>query len=286
MRIIKLRKNNHEYYYLKHSFRFQGKVITREKYLGKKIPENIKEIEQAFLEECKKKSIFRLFEKIKQGFRREWKKYPDSIKEKLKEQITIAFTYNTNAIEGSTISLDETRELAEHRISPNKPLKDVKETEAHLQLFLEMLEKKERLSLNLILKWHKKLFKETKPDIAGRIRDYNVKVGFYKAPDWQDLKKLLRKMILFYNENKRMNPVELAARTHYKFEKIHPFGDGNGRIGRIIMNHILWHNKYPILIIEYKKRKAYYKALQKDEDKFFAYFARRYLKTYERYVKK
>ena len=286
MRIIKLRKSNHEYYYLKHSFRIQGKVITREKYLGKKIPEHIKEIEQAFLEECKKKSIFRLFEKIKQGFQKEWKKYPDSIKEKLKEQITISFTYNTNAIEGSTISLEETRELAEHRIAPNKPLKDVKETEAHLQLFLEMLEKKERLSLNLILKWHKRLFKETKPDIAGRIRDYNVKVGLYKAPDWQDLKKLLRKMILFYNENKRMNPVELAARMHYKFEKIHPFGDGNGRIGRIIMNHILWDNKYPILIIEYKKRKAYYKALQKNEDKFFTYFARRYLKTYERYVKK
>jgi Fic family protein len=82
-----------------------------------------------------------------------------------------------------------------------------------------------------------------------------------------------------------MNPVELALREHYKFERIHPFGDGNGRVGRIIMNSILWHSSYPMLIIEYKKRRSYYKALQKDEEGFTNYFLRRYMAINKRRIK-
>ncbi len=286
MRIIQKKKGNREFYYLKHSFRKQGKVITKEKYLGKNIPKNIEEIKQVFLEKCNKIALFSLFEKIKKNFQKEWKKFPKSIKDKFKEQIAIDFTYNTNAIEGSTLSLEETRELVEQKIAPNKPLRDIKETEAHVKTFLKMLEEKSPLSTKLILKWHKELFNNSKEDIAGKFRDYLVRVGVYRAPDWQDIKDLMKELIRFFNKNKTMNPVELAARMHYKFEKIHPFGDGNGRIGRLFMNFILWHAKYPILIIEYKKRKSYYKALGKNENKFFNYFARRYLKSYEKYWKK
>ena len=76
----------------------------------------------------------------------------------------------------------------------------------------------------------------------------------------------MNELIEFINKP-NTNPVELAARAHYRFEKTHPFGDGNGRVGRILMNHILWHAGYPMLIIEYKKRKSYYKALEKDSRK-------------------
>jgi Fic family protein len=69
----------------------------------------------------------------------------------------------------------------------------------------------------------------------------------------------------------------VAARAHYMFEKIHPFGDGNGRVGRLLMNYILWKNGYPMLIIEHKNRKSYYKALQRTEEGFVNYFIRRYL---------
>lgn len=285
MRIIKRQKGKKSYYYLQHSFRKNGKVVTKEKYLGKKIPKNIEEIKKKFLEECHKASLFGLFEKIKNEFQKEWQKYPKSIKEKVKEQVAIAFTYNTNAIEGSTITLEETRELVEHKIAPNKPLNDIKETENHVKVFLEMLKKKEKFSNQLILKWHKKLFQETKKDIAGKFRTYLVRVGSYIAPDWQDVNKLMKELVKFYNENKKMNTIELAARLHYKFEKIHPFGDGNGRVGRLIMNYVLWHNNYPMLIVEYKKRSSYYKALQKGENGFFNYFARRYLKAHNKYIK-
>lgn len=281
MRLIK-RKN---YYYLQHSFRKEGKVITKEKYIGEEIPKNIEDIKKSFFEKFNQDNLFKLFEKIKNGFQKEWGKYPETIKEKMQEQIAIAFTYNTNAIEGSKITLDETRELVEQKISPNKPLRDVKETEAHVEIFLDTLNKKDKFTNQLILNWHKSLFKETKPDIAGKFRDYQIRVSDYIAPDWQDVKSLMNDFIKFYNKNKKMNPIELSARMHYKFEKIHPFGDGNGRIGRLIINYILWHSKYPMLIIEYKKRKSYYRALQKDENYFFNYITRRYLKTHKKYLK-
>lgn len=280
MRVLKRK----DYHYLQHSFRKEGRVITKEKYLGKIIPKNIEEIKKQFLEDCKEKSLYIQLKKIKTNFQKEWKKYPDSIKEKIKEQLAINFTYNTNAIEGSTITLEETREIIEDKIAPQKSLRDIKETEAHAKLFLKILEKKEEITKELILSWHKSLFEETKPDIAGKFRDYLVKVANYRPPDWQDIRKLMKDFIIFYNKNKNTNPIELAAKIHYKFEKIHPFGDGNGRIGRLLMNYILWHNKYPMLIIEYKKRKSYYKALQKDEDSFYIYFIRRYLKVHKKFI--
>jgi Fic family protein len=282
MRVIKRKKGSSEYFYLQHSFRKGNKVITKEKYLGKEIPKDIEKIKEQLKKESEK-ALYKKLEKIKQDFQKEWKKFPESAKEKLKEQIAIAFTYNTNAIEGSTITLEEAREIIHDKIAPNKPLRDVKETEAHSTTFLNMLDKREKISNNLMLKWHKDIFGETKPDISGKYRNYLVRVGDYVAPDWQDVKELMNKLVLFINQSK-LNPVELSARAHYRFESIHPFGDGNGRIGRLLMNHILWHDKYPMLIIEYKKRRSYYKALQKGEEGFLNYFLRRYLSVHKKRV--
>jgi Fic family protein len=145
-----------------------------------------------------------------------------------------------------------------------------------------MLRKKERITRELLLKWHQNIFGETKSDIAGKFRDYLVRIGPHLAPDWQDVENLMKDLIEFIDKNKKMNPAELAGRVHYQFEKIHPFGDGNGRIGRLLINSILWHNGYPMLIIEYKKRKSYYKAFQRDEEYFVSYFIRRYLAVHKK----
>ena len=123
MRIIK-RKN---YFYLQHSYRKGKRIITKEKYLGKTIPKGLEEIKEGMLKE-EKKELYKKLEKIKSEFQREWARFPDSVKEKELEEIAIAFTYNTNAIEGSTITLEEVREIVKDKISPNKPIKNIKKT--------------------------------------------------------------------------------------------------------------------------------------------------------------
>ncbi|MBI2671846.1 Fic family protein [Candidatus Woesearchaeota archaeon] len=253
------------YYYLHYSYRKGKRVLTKEKYLGKKVPKNIERIKAVFLKEIKDSiysEIYKKFNKIKENYFKEWKKYPNSIKEKIIKEIDINFTYNTNAIEGSTITLPETEKT-----------------------FLSMLKEKKDLSEDLILKWHKEIFQETKPDIAGRYRDYLIRVGEYIGPDWQDINNLMKEFIKFYYQSRKINPIELSAIIHYKFEKIHPFGDGNGRIGRLISNFILYKSGFPLLIIEYKKRKSYYHALKKDEFGFVKYYFNKYLSYYKKYLK-
>ena len=284
MLIKKIKRGKKEYYYLEHSIRKKDKIIKKQKYLGTRIPNNIEEIKYDFTRELRSE-IYKKIKKIKDNFQKEWKSIPESVKEKELEEIAIAFTYNTNAIEGSTITLEETREIIHDKIAPNKPLKDIKETEAHSKIFLEMLKKKEKITNQLLLRWHHEIFKDAKPDISGKYRDYLVRVGDYRAPDWQDVKKLMLQIIKFISNSEKINPIELASIVHYRFEKVHPFGDGNGRIGRLIMNHILWYKDYPMLIIEYKNRRAYYKALSKSEESFTNYFIKRYVAVHKRRLK-
>jgi len=249
-----------QYFYLQHSYRKEGKVITRELYLGKTIPDNIEQIKARLMHEPHK-ALFEKLEKIKTNFQNEWKKTPLSAKEKDLQEIAISFTYNTNAIEGSTITLEETRLILEDRIAPNKPIRDVRETESHAAVCLNMLKTEEELSDQLLLKWHKEIFRETKPDIAGISRNYQVKVGPYMAPDWHKVKDLTAQLIDFINQSD-LNSVELAARAHYILEKIHPFGDGNGRIGRVIVNYTLVREGYVPVNIKFVDRSRYYEAFR------------------------
>jgi len=279
VRTIKRRKGKTEYFYLQHSYRKEGKVVTKELYLGKKIPDNIEEIKAKLMHEPHK-ALSEKLERIRNNFQKEWKNVPPSAKQKDMQEIAIAFTYNTNAIEGSTITLEEARLIIEDKVAPNKSIRDIREIESHAAVFLQMLKTKENLSERLFLDWHENIFRETKPDIAGRFRSYPVRVGSYVAPDWHKVETLIKQLTVFVNESS-LNSVEVAARAHYMFEKIHPFGDGNGRIGRLLMNYVLWKNGYPMLIIEYAKRKSYYKALERTEEGFVSYFIRRYLAVHK-----
>jgi len=275
-------KKGVEYYYLKHSIRKGKKVISKRKYLGTLIPNNLDEIKHDFYLELNK-DLFEKLDLIKENHQKEWAKLPQTVKEKELKEIAVAFTYNTNAIEGSTITLFETREIILEKHAPAKALNEIEETKNHAKVFLEALNLKQDLDEKLILKWHLDIFKDSKEDIAGEFRDYLVRVGSYLAPHPEDMKEMLKEFFKFAKK-KHLHPVEFAGRLHYLFEKIHPFGDGNGRIGRLLMNYILWQNGYPMIIIEYKNRKSYYKAFDRDEQGFADYFIKRYIKIHEKRI--
>jgi Fic family protein len=266
-------------------------VQNKEIYLGRKIPKNIEEIKWKLLKTIYEKERYPLLERVKQGYSKEIKLMPRSSREKQMEIFATRFTYNTQKIEGSKLTLKETANLLEKGITPkDKPLEDVKEAETHKRLFYdEVLIQKKDLSLNLILEWHRKLFQETKPDIAGKIRKHQTHISGSKFTPRLPVEvyPLLREFFKWYDKNKDKNnlyhPVELAAFVHLKFVTIHPFGDGNGRISRLMMNFVLNKEGYPMLDISYSGRNSYYSALEraqvrKADSAFIQWFMRKYMK--------
>ena len=154
MKIIKHR----DYHYLAYSFRKEGKVIHRERYLGKKIPENIEEVKERFLRECMEESVIKKLKAIKKRFLKEWKSYPGSVKKEMLIDLSINFTYNTNAIEGSTITLHETEDIIRRKIAPNKPLRDVQETINHSKVFFKVLNAKKKFQQKIFYFGTRKYF--------------------------------------------------------------------------------------------------------------------------------
>lgn len=282
------------YYYLVHSVRRNGKVKKVEKYLGTKIPRNINKLKKEFLIGILRKEWYSILEKIKKNYLKEEMKLPKSAKEKELLNFAIRFTYDSQKIEGSTLTLRETANLLEKGILPSKQIRDIKETQAHQKIFYEMINYKKDISLQIIIKWHRELFKESKPDIAGKIRETQVKIAGSKfvPPLPVEVYLLLKEFFRWYNKNKnKVNPVELAALAHLKLVTIHPFYDGNGRISRLVMNFILNKNKYPMMIIPYENRNSYYNALEKsqikkDETIFLRWFFKKYVKEYRSYLER
>ena len=285
---------NNTYYYLEHSFRLSGKVVKKELYLGKQIPKNIESIKAKFLQEVYNKKWYVLLDRIKANYKKDMRSATVSEREKELEGFMIKFTYDTQRIEGSTLNLKETANLLQHGITPsNRPSRDVKETEAHSKLFYELLDHKNDLNLQTVLDWHYQLFKDTKPDIAGKVRTRQVLIAATKfvPPSPAVVPAELSDFFKWYNRNKdKMHPVELAALVHLKFVTIHPFVDGNGRMSRLLMNFVLNRHGYPMLNIPYVNRAGYYTSLERAQVKrndlvFVSWFFRRYEKEYSKYAK-
>ncbi len=288
---IKSKKiGNQKYYYLYHDDK-RGKRTQREIYLGKKIPNNVEEKKQELLLEISRDQWNPKLEKIKQNYSKQEKKLPSEIKEKELKSFSVKFTYNTQRIEGSTLTLKETYDLLEEGHTPSRPNKDVKEAEAHQKLFFKAMNDTSDITLSKVISWQKELLEQTEPNIAGKLRDYNVGIGGSKfiPPDHKAIKTLAKGFFNWYEKNKtKLNPVELAALVHLKFVTIHPFGNGNGRISRLMMNFVLNKLGYPMLDIEYGDRRSYYNILERAQTKeneiiFLQWFMKRYLKTSKKF---
>lgn len=180
--------------------------------------------------------------------------------------------YNSNAIENSTLSLEETekillqidldRYITEREIFEAKNL-------ARVVGYLNKKAKDRELNLEMILFLHKMLLSNIRNDIAGRFRKGNefVRVGSHIAPAPSVVQDLLEKMLLEYHANVSLNIIQRISRLHLTFEHIHPFVDGNGRIGRVISNFLLIREGYVPINIKFIDRSKYYEAFKDFDSK-------------------
>lgn len=293
VKLVQRNTNGNTYFYLEHNVRIDGKIVKRTKYLGKTGPKDVESEKQKFLYEIDKEVWIEGFYKIAQHYKADQDRMPPSAKKKELKTFSISYTYNTNRIEGSTLTLRETAGLLEMGLTPSKrPFSDVQEAKAHDRVFMEMLEYPKDLTLKCVLSWHRDLFMDTEPDIAGSIRKHQVAIlaSRFEPPMAIDLEFLLEEFFKWYRgARKELDPVTLAALVHLKFVTIHPFSDGNGRISRLMMNFVLNRNEFPMLDIEYTNRNSYYNALERsqvneDERPFVLWFYRTYRRKNSRYL--
>jgi Fic family protein len=278
-------RGEHTYYYLVQTYRWGGSVHRKEKYLGPTLPRDLKDLQEGLEREVWELTWFREFESIRDGYAAHLRSLPEDALEKEQEQFVVEFTYDTNRIEGSTLTFRETADLLTDGVSPrSKPMRDIREAQLHAGLLRRLMAHPEPIDTDHLLAWHKYVFSETKPTIAGRIRDFDVRIGRSRhvPPPALEVRPMLLELLRRTRRGfKVTNPVERAATFHFEFESVHPFGDGNGRIGRLAMNMLLRRDGFPMVNIQYGKRSGYYHALERASltshpRSFLLWFFRRY----------
>jgi len=274
--------NGKNYLYAEHSFRLpDGKVKKISKLIQKQDDKDNEEVKQYFLKRqieyhqkyalrnYKIDSIFteeqlKKLETIKIEYKKILKKFTKKQIKDILDRFTINFTYESNALEGNSLTLkDVTFILSENIVPKDKDLREVYETrntrEAHELLFNNKI----KITEKDMIKVHSILVKDT-----------GVQIGFKKIPNYLLMRNLkttppekvefeINELIKWYNQHKNdFHPLRLATEFHARFERIHPFEDGNGRTGRVLLNAILLEKNYPPLIIRKTSRVAYFSSLE------------------------
>jgi len=188
------------------------------------------------------------------------------------ESFVSLFTYDSTNIEGNTFTLQETSRLLFENITPRKSMREINEVINHKKAFDFILNNKKDMSKELILQIHKLVIQNTlRPELENQIGKYRTLQVYIRGTQWlppkpEDVPKEMGSLLTWYSKNKKvLHPLILAAYFHSAFETIHPFVDGNGRVGRLLMNFILHKHKYPMINIPNKKKHIYYQSLKESQ---------------------
>ena len=213
-------------------------------------------------------------------------------KEQIKDvldRFIVNFTYDSNALEGNSLTLKDVAIVIFEKMYPkDKDLREIYETRNSRSVLDLLLKKKFKISHESIIKMHKMLMK-----------DIDTRSGYKKIPNFLIGKRLqttppekvyseMTKLIEWYEENiEKVHPILAASIFHSRFEKIHPFEDGNGRVGRFLVNIILVNNGYPPLIVRKTSRTAYFTCLEASDnnhyDKIQRFFIEKFKNTYKNF---
>ena len=284
MHVEAQKRRGKTYYYLAHSFRDGGRVRKARKYLGadlssEEIQERRTSAENALREQAESDmrvgdplhAALPLEEKERMEALISWHNVqPGSLSEGQWLRFTEHFAYDTNAIEGSTLRAREVKGIIEEDRWPDALKDEIAETYGVADAVKHIRETGEHLSISLIKRLHRMVFRNSKP-YAGMLRGPEVEVVIadrrgiivHRGSPQRKVVGSLRRLVAWYGENiGSYHPIVLAAAVHNQFECIHPFRDGNGRIGRLLMNNILLRHGMRPVNIEFKNREGYYSALQ------------------------
>ncbi len=211
----------------------------------------------------------------------------DAAKDKLHRKFSLEFNYNSNHIEGNTLTYGQTEVLLLFgRVIGDAKMFDLEEMKAHnvcLKMVLAEAKDGAPLTETFIRQVHKTLLREDYEvyrNLPGGVAtSYTVHAGCYKTrpnsvitpsgerfeyASPEDTPLLMADLLQWYREEelkKELNPLELAAMFHYRYIRIHPFEDGNGRIARLMMNYILARHEYPLIVVPTKCKREYLEAL-------------------------
>jgi len=293
---------NKSYYYLRASEKKGKKLVTKDiAYLGSIVEEvkaNLDKLSKYkekirksyriintflesnhFLEKAKKLKLKKeLFlkektdevEACKLHYNEVFNKLDELTKKEILKNYVIEFAYNTASIEGNTINLKEARNLLNEGITPkDKTLREIYDLQNTEKVFFELLKNKLKDEFNhdLIIEIHDKLLENIDERKGYRTTNIRVVKSNFDASPGKYVKTDMDLLLKWFNEYRdKIHPVVLAIVFHHKFEKIHPFMDGNGRTGRIIMNYILLSNKLPPTITHKKTRKEYLEAMRSADE--------------------
>jgi len=221
----------------------------------------------------------------------------------------ISIVYNSSKIEGCSLSETDTKVLIENNLTAHgKPLTDHLMVKDHSNAFLilkEAAKEKRKISIDFIRELNSYVMASTGSKVStisgdfdtskGDLRLAQVYVDIKYFPDFSNVPQLLLQLV--DNVNSRIDHIEgdeiikLSADIHYNFVNIHPFGDGNGRTARLLMNYIQLYHKEPLIKIFTEDRVAYIDALNETEDKadlaiFRDFICRQQMKFYESELEK
>ncbi len=281
--------NGIKYIYLDKSIRIKKKIFKINKYLGKKSNISKKKINEEikkFALETDRKIISLFIKNIKNKYNNpeypldftEIEKIEDmnikylEIKNSLdkkdwmdiKKRFVANFVFESNALEGNSLTLKNFSEIIfENKTDSSVDLRDVYDAKNSYEVFSKLFTSRKKITERFIIDLHKKI-----------IKNIDSRTGYKKLPNIllgrtlqltqpEDVRKEMSSLVEWYRENKdKIYPLELAFKFHHKFERIHPFADGNGRVGRMLLNCILIKNGYYPVIIRKTERGSYLKALE------------------------
>lgn len=285
------------YYYLRISARKNGRVFTKDvAYLGcsatqlevalKNLPKYEREIRKAhktlarftkeehYTEKAQQlklkttpfltKRLQEQAEAVRLHYQDHFKKIDEATKQQVYKQFLIDFAFNTTSIEGNTITLKETHKLLTEDLLPkDKTLREVYDLQNTEKTFFWLLQEQPEITEETIIAIHDKLLE--KIDLRKGYRTHDVRVfrSTFEATPAKYVRTDMNLLLAWLHKNSSIHPIALATLFHHKFEKIHPFADGNGRTGRMLLNLILLKKSYPPTIITKKRRAEYLETLRK-----------------------